>query len=180
MKRLITTCLLLLSLGIGAQNLEETDIDQAIGSINFDSSDEDNSSTNVISISETFEEAAKRNAIPYRSFEGLQGVEDGYYVIMGVFNEGKNLKRAVKKLKKKDFDAGAILNPENNLNYVYLQHFPFGLEAVDAVVSQFDGEYNDDVWILSVENSLPIQESSLNDTNGAASDSKPVSVNEVT
>ena len=102
MKRLITTCLILLSLGIGAQDLQETDIDQAIGSINFDSSNEDHNARAAISISETFEEAAKKNNIAYRSFEVLQGVEDGYYVIMGVFNEGENLKRAVKKLKKKD------------------------------------------------------------------------------
>ena len=54
MKRLITTCLILLSLGIGAQDLQETDIDQAIGSINFDSSNEDHNARAAISISETF------------------------------------------------------------------------------------------------------------------------------
>ncbi|MEP3208486.1 MAG: OmpA family protein [Maribacter sp.] len=178
MKQLITTCLLLLSLGIGAQNIQETAISQATGSIDFGSSEED--PAGVISISETFEEAAKKNDIPYRSFEGLQGVEDGYYAIIGVFNEGKNLKRAVKKLKKKGFDAGFILNPENNLNYVYLQHFPFGLEAVDAVASKFDGAYKDDIWILSLENSFPVQEASFSDQNNGNSDSKAVSVNEVT
>ena len=95
MKGLITTCLLFLSLGIATQNIQETDIDQATGSINFNTSDEDSGPIGIISISETFEEAAKRNAIPYRSFEGLQGAEDGYYAIMGVFNEGKNLKTAI-------------------------------------------------------------------------------------
>jgi len=178
MKRLITTCLLLLSLGIGAQNNQETDIDKNTGSINFNTSDEDSDAADLISISETFEEAAQRNNISYRSFDGLQGVEDGYYAIMGVFNEGKNLKRAVKKLKKKGFGAGSILNPENNLNYVYVQKYPFGLEAVDAVASEFGGKYKDDVWILSVENSVPpMQEPSADD---AISDSDAVSVNDVT
>ncbi len=178
MKRLLTTCLLLLSLGIGAQNIKETD--KTSSSNNFENSEEDPNTTNLISISETFEEAAKRNAISYRSFEGLQGVEDGYYAIIGVFNEGRNLKRAVKKLKKKGFNAGSIVNPENNLNYVYIQKFPFGLEAVDAVASQFDGEYKDDTWILSVENSLPAQEAQIEDINDEVSDSTPVSVNQVT
>ncbi|MFS4492745.1 OmpA family protein [Maribacter sp. 2308TA10-17] len=156
MKRLITTCLLLLSLGIGAQNIQETDIDQTTGSINFDTSEANTEATEFISISETFEEAAKKNNIPHRSFDGLDGVEDGYYAIMGVFSEGRNLKRSIKKLKKKGFNAGSILNPENNLNYVYLQHFPFGLEAVDACASSFDGEYKGDVWILSVENGTQV------------------------
>lgn len=182
MKRLITTCLLFLSLGIGAQNIQETDIAQTIVSPNLETSEEDTNVKDIISISETFEEAAKKNNIPYRSFEGLQGAQDGYYAIMGVFNEGKNLKRAIKKLKRKGFNAGSILNPENNLNYVYLQHFPFGLEAVDAVVGQFEGEYKDDVWILSVENSLPLplQEPSMDNSKEAISDSTPVSVNQVT
>jgi len=182
MKKRITACLLLLSLGIGAQNIQETDIDQSTGSIAFDTSTsaEGDDSNGIISISETFEEAAKRNNIPYRSFEGLQGVEDGYYVIMGVFNEGKNLKRAVKKLKKKRFDSGFILNPENNLNYVYLKYFPFGLEAVDAVANQFDGDYKDDVWILSVENSIAIQEPLVNNRNDTTVDPQSVSINEVT
>lgn len=156
MKQLITTCLILLSLSIVAQTIPETGLDQSTSSINFDTYDTNSSA--IISISETFEEAAKKNDIPYRSFEGLAGVEDGYYAIMGVFNEGRNLKKAIKKLKKKGFDAGSILNPDNNLNYVYLQRFPFGLEAVDAVVEQFEGKYKDDVWILSVENSDPLPE----------------------
>ncbi|TMM58966.1 cell envelope biogenesis protein OmpA [Maribacter algarum] len=179
MKRLLTTCLLLLSLWIGAQNIQETDIDQTIA---FDTSvsEEDTSSSDIVSISETFEEAAKRNNIPYRSFEGLEGVEDGYYAIMGVFNKGKNLKRAVKKLKKKGFNAASILNPENNLNYVYLQHFPFGLEAVDAVADQFEGKYKDDVWILNVENGGSIQETLVDKSKNVVADTKSVSVNEVT
>lgn len=182
MKQLITFCLLLLTLGIGAQNIQETDIDPTTGSTAFDTPtfEEENSSSDIVSISETFEEAAKRNNIPYRSFEGLKGVKDGYYAIMGVFNKGKNLKRAVKKLKKKGFDASSILNPENNLNYVYLQHFPFGLEAVDAVAGQFEGNYKDDVWILNVESSSPIQESLAEKNQDVTRDSRSVSVNDVT
>ena len=176
MKRLITTCLLLLSLGIGAQNIQETDIDQTSGSINFDTSEEDSGATEFISISETFEEAAKKNNIPHRSFDGLEGVEDGYYAIMGVFSEGRNLKRSIKKLKKKGFNAGSINNPENNLNYVYLQHFPFGLEAVDACASSFDGEYKGDVWILSVENSNPIVQTTK---ETMTSNDAPVSIDDV-
>lgn len=177
MKRLITTCLLLLSLAIGAQTIQETDIDQTTASLYFENSEQEPS---TIAISETFEEAAKRNDISYRSFDGIQGVENGYYAIMGVFNDGKNLKKTIKKLNKKGFASGSILNPENNLNYVYIQKFPFGLEAVDAVVSEFNGEYKEDVWILNVENSAPLKALTVNDTNEAISEVSPITVREVT
>jgi len=178
MKQLITTCFLLLSLGIGAQNIQETDIDPTNGSVSLDTSNKDTGVADIISISETFEEAAKRNNIAYRSFEGLEGVEEGYYAIMGVFSEGKNLKRAIKKLKKKGFNAGSILNPENGMNYVYLQKYPFGLEAIDAVAGQLEGRYKDDVWILNVENRSPMQ-SSIDNSSEAANNSKSVSIDDV-
>jgi len=179
MKQLLTTCLLFLSLGIGAQNFETSDVNQGISSVDFDSSDEDNDRAAIVTISETFEEAAKKNNIAYRTLEDFQGVKDGYYAIVGVFKEGKNLKRKIKKLNKKGFDSGFIENPENNTNYVYIQHFPFGLEAIDAVVNKFEGKYKDDVWILKIDNSYFTQSSDV-ENNGVDNDSNSLGVNEVT
>lgn len=153
MKKLLTSCLLFLSIGIGAQNIEEVDTALTTDSFEINNSQENADSEQIISISETFEEAAAKNNIPYRTFEGLEGVQNGYYVITGVFSEGRNLKKVIKKIKKKGFSAGSILNPDNNLNYVYLQHYPYGLEAIDACLDSFNGKYKDDVWILSIENS---------------------------
>ena len=153
MKKLLTSCLLLLSLFSGAQSIEDVDTPLTTDSFEIDNSQEYTASEQIISITETFEEAAAKNNIPYRTFEGLEGVQNGYYVITGVFSEGKNLKKIIKKLKKKGFSAGSILNPENNLNYVYLKHYPYGLEAIDACIDSFDGKYKDDVWILNIENS---------------------------
>lgn len=154
MKILFTSCFLLVSVVMTAQNNTTIGADQTKSERAIDAAEKKPAPIENISITEPFKEAAKKNNIPTRSFEGLEGVEDGYYAISGVFSKGRNLKRAIKKLKKKGFSAGSILNPENSLNYVYIQNYPFGLEAVDAVASQFDGTYKDDVWILSVENSL--------------------------
>jgi len=41
MKRLLTTCLLFLSLSLGAQNIEEADIDFTTGTVNLDTSEEE-------------------------------------------------------------------------------------------------------------------------------------------
>ncbi|MBC6997567.1 OmpA family protein [Cytophaga sp. FL35] len=110
-----------------------------------------------LSIGESFEEAAEKNGIAYRTFSELAGVENGYYIVSGVFSNDKNLAKSIKKLKKKGFEnAGAISNDSNGLHYLYLAYYPFGLEAVDACTSQLDGNYKQDVWILEVENSNEI------------------------
>ncbi|MDO6818154.1 OmpA family protein [Zobellia sp. 1_MG-2023] len=157
MKKLIAAFIFLLSYGSYAQDFENIDSEEIVTSnetenINFSPVDSE-----TFSITETFEEAADRNEIPHRTFSGLTGVENGYYIISGVFSNGKTLNKTLKKLHKKGFDsAGYILNPENELNYVYLAYYPFGLEAVDACASNLDDTYTNDKWILEIENSVAI------------------------
>lgn len=158
MKRLLTTCILFTSFYMGAQTTPQNTLSKDSGDITFNTTNENSNLTEIIPVNETFLEAANKNNVPFRTMNDLKGVLDGYYAIVGVFSEGKNLRKIIKKLKRKGFDAGSIANPENNLNYVHIQHFPFGLEAIDAYLSEFDGRYSEDVWILEVENSTPIQE----------------------
>lgn len=180
MKRLITTYFLLACMGAFAQSNTDMALDQT-------RSDVSSEPAKSITINDSFEEAAKKNKIPYRTFDNLEGAEDGYYIITGVFNKGKNLKKAIKKLKRKGFDANSIYNPDNKLNYVYIQTYPFGLEAVDACVNQFEGAYKGDVWVLNIENSSPAEsqepvlaEETTNKTSEFVIEDTPVAVNEVT
>ena len=161
MKRLITTYILLLCLSLSAQDFQDVSLKQS-NTVDANTSNYDSFDQPVFSINESFKEAADRNEIPHRTFGGLKSVENGYYIVSGVFSKDKNLKRTVKKLNRKGFeDAGFINNPENGLNYVYLAYYPFGLEAVDACASKFDGKYSDDMWILEIENSITIGGQSL-------------------
>ncbi len=158
MKRLITTYILLASIFLVAQTAPENGISNTAGEITLNTSNENSDLTEIIPVNESFLEAANKNNVPFRTMNNLEGIADGYYAIVGVFSEGKNLKKILKKLKRKGFDAGSIANPQNNLNYVHIQYFPFGLEAIDSYLSEFDGRYTEDVWILEVENSTPLQE----------------------
>jgi outer membrane protein OmpA-like peptidoglycan-associated protein len=158
MKRLITTYIIFASLFLGAQTAPENGISDTAVGIALNTSNENSELTEIIPVNETFLEAANKNDVPFRTMNNLDGVKDGYYAIVGVFSEGKNIKKITKKLKRKGFDAASISNPQNSLNYVYIQYFPFGLEAIDAYLSEFDGKYLEDVWILEVENSSPLQE----------------------
>ena len=148
MKKLITAYLFLAGLGLAAQTTSATSLVLASNTENIQVT----SDTDPISISETFEEAADRNDIPHRKLTNLTGVEEGYYIITGVFSHGKNLKRAIRKLKKIYTSPGFINNPENNLNYVYAQYHPFGLEAIEACMSTVEAK-SKDRWILEVEGS---------------------------
>lgn len=160
MKRLLSTYILLASLFVGAQTTPQNSISGTGGAITFSTTNENSDLTEIIPVTETFLEAANKNDVAFRTMNNLEGVADGYYAIVGVFSEGKNLKKVIKKLKRKGFEANSIANSENGLNYVYIQYFPFGLEAIDAYLSQFDGRYTDDVWILEVEDSVPMDKAS--------------------
>ncbi|WP_225901798.1 OmpA family protein [Zobellia barbeyronii] len=157
MKKLITAFIFLLSYGSFAQDFENMDSEEIVNTTETEPVSFTPVVAETFSINETFEEAADRHEIPHRTFSGLSGTENGYYIISGVFSKEKTLNKTLKKLRKKGFDsAGYIVNPENDLNYVYLAYYPFGLEAVDAWASNLDDTYTDDKWILEIENSVAI------------------------
>ncbi|MGB6153768.1 MAG: OmpA family protein, partial [Pricia sp.] len=157
MRKLIPSLFIFLSLSAFAQDLQELSIDETPATASNETKSRTSYTAPPVSINTSFEEAAETNAIPFRTFSGLENVENGYYIISGVFSKGKNSEKTVKKLIRKGFkEAGYVTNPENDLNYVYLAYYPFGLEAVDACISKLDGSYTDQVWILEVENSMTI------------------------
>ncbi|SDD72510.1 WD40-like Beta Propeller Repeat [Pricia antarctica] len=162
MKKLLPLLILLLGSSLFAQDLNDLGIDESRTTASNDTNNPTLYADPVVSINKTFEEAADSQNIPYRTFSGLESVENGYYIISGVFGKRKNLNKMVKRLKRKGFaESGYITNPENGLNYVYLTYYPFGLEAVDACVSKLEDTYTDTIWILEIENSMTIGGSSL-------------------
>ena len=96
-----------------------------------------------------FEEAAKQAGIPQRKLTTLDKVADGYYIIAGVFGKSRNAKKAVRKFKKMGFGSGYIHNPENNMNYLYLEQHTDWKTALEACGSNLNNRYKDDVWILN-------------------------------
>ncbi len=189
MRKLIIAYIFLFSFGMGAQSYQDIDMNEARNTASNDIKPYKTVPEPGVLISETFEEAADRNHIPHRTFSGLEGVENGYYIVSGVFSKERNLKRTLRRLKRKGFEeAGYLINPKNGLNYTYLTYFPFGLEAVDACGSKLNGAYTDDIWILEIVNSVTIGGSSLavlevdkngainvRDTNGEETDTESLS-----
>lgn len=83
----------------------------------------------------------------------LIGVKTGYYVIANVYKNKRYLGAFMESLKEKGLDAKQFYNKENGLYYVYLADFNFKEDAKMAFVSNLDGKYRDEKWIMQVDNS---------------------------
>lgn len=104
----------------------------------------------------TFEEAAAMYAIPQKTFTHIEDAQNGYYAVVGIFRESKNLNSLVRRLNKKGFDSGYLQNPENQHYYVYLNNYDTWSEAFESCVSKFDNRYQDDVWVLQITDPVPV------------------------
>lgn len=82
------------------------------------------------------------------------GVESGYYVIANVYKNKKYLDAFMHSLNEKGLDAKQFYNKENGLHYVYLADFNFKEDAETAFVSNLNGKYRDEKWIMQVDNSM--------------------------
>tara|TARA_R110002012_G_scaffold318227_1_gene536140 strand:- start:80081 stop:81796 length:1716 start_codon:yes stop_codon:yes gene_type:complete len=80
------------------------------------------------------------------------GVKSGYYVIANVYKTEKYLNAFIKKLHEKGLNAKQFYNKENGLYYVYLADFDIKQDAETAYVSNLNGKYNDEKWIMQVDN----------------------------
>ncbi len=83
----------------------------------------------------------------------MVGVKSGYYVIANVYKNKKYLIAFMESLKKKGLNAKEFYNKENGLHYVYLADYDYKEEAKTAFVSNLNGKYNDEKWIMQVDRS---------------------------
>lgn len=80
------------------------------------------------------------------------GVKKGYYVIANVYKNKKYLGAFINTLKEQGLNAKQFYNKENGLYYVYLADFDIKKDAEMAFVSNLDGKYRDEKWIMQVDN----------------------------
>lgn len=84
--------------------------------------------------------------------EDIIGVKSGYYVIVNVYKNVHYMKAFMKSLNDKGLDAKKFYNKDNGLYYVYLADYNYKQEAETAFVSNLNGKYRDDKWIMQVDN----------------------------
>ncbi len=82
----------------------------------------------------------------------VDGVADGFYLVVNVFAEKQNLNRFLISLAKKKFQPKYFYDSGRKFYYVYLKKYESEDKAEEARVSKFGGRYNDDSWVLGVIN----------------------------
>ncbi|HDZ15715.1 hypothetical protein LCGC14_0551730 [marine sediment metagenome] len=99
-----------------------------------------------------FAATAKRSSVKGRKFRNLEGTKDGYYVVANVYKGGKYMEKFINEMANQGFNPDYIDNPENGLKYVYLERYDTWQEALDAHKSGMNGAYNNNLWIMNVDN----------------------------
>lgn len=113
-------------------------------------------STNEQTNSEEFEKAAESYKILQKTFDNIEDVENGYYVIAGIFSKSKNLKSQVRKFNRKGFNSGYFKNPDNDLYYLYLNQYESWQKALNDCNTKFNNRYDKEIWVLKMANSTPV------------------------
>ncbi len=80
------------------------------------------------------------------------GVESGYYLIVNVYKNKRYLNAFIDSLNEQGLNAKQFYNKENGLYYVYLADFKMKTEAETAIVSNLNGKYQEEKWIMQVYN----------------------------
>ncbi len=112
---------------------------------------------------DTFLRVADANDIPQRTFSNIKNATDGYYAISMVLSSDKNIKRAIKKHKRKGFEPGYIYVQDKGLYYFYIKSYTNWKPAIDDISSKFENTFQDNVWILKINDSEPNEEFVVND-----------------
>ena len=91
----------------------------------------------------------------------IVGAKSGYYVIANVYKNKKYLNAFMNNLKEKGLNAKKFYNKDNGLHYVYLADYNYKGDAQTAYVSNLDGKYQDEKWIMEVANNSTIVHNSF-------------------
>ncbi|WP_149275662.1 PorP/SprF family type IX secretion system membrane protein [Pareuzebyella sediminis] len=115
-------------------------------------------SAGIASVDNEEERAKRLEKLPIKVLNqsDIVGVKSGYYVIANVFKTKKYLDAFMTSLEKQGLKAKQFFNKENGLHYVYLADFNYKEDAKTAYVSNLNGRYRDEKWIMQVDDTSAI------------------------
>ncbi len=91
------------------------------------------------------------NTLTTISYERMEGLKKGYYVVANVFSKPKNAINFKAKLIVENIGAPQIFrNPINNFDYVYIAKFDNEQDALAAYQTFKNGVYTNPIWIKAI------------------------------
>jgi len=85
------------------------------------------------------------------SYVGGHDIKNGYYLVTNIFKRKSYADKGIKVLKKKGLKPKSFLNPKDMNTYVYLERYNSLEEAKKMLLSDFDGGYEGDMYILKIQ-----------------------------
>jgi len=112
----------------------------------------ENASKKAKSAHTDFKEVIKKDKIKYSGTKHIEGTESGYYLVANVYSKTLYFNKFLKSLNDKGFEVKYFINDANNWKYVYLRRFKTWQEAVASYKSKLNGSYQNDLWIMKIDN----------------------------
>ena len=97
--------------------------------------------------------------------ENIVDQSSNYYIIANVFSVPVLAQNFINELKAKGIEANYFVNPLNDFRYVYLSKLHSEDEALTAYMSKVNETYKDKIWILSVNNDVKNNNSTITDND---------------
>jgi hypothetical protein len=82
----------------------------------------------------------------------IANIKSGYFVVANVYSDSYFATKFMADLKKQGIKADSFINPDNNLQYVYISKTDNQQVAVDTQMANDGLAYAGETWILSVNN----------------------------
>jgi type IX secretion system PorP/SprF family membrane protein len=82
----------------------------------------------------------------------IDGVEEGFYLVVNVFSKKYNFNRFLLELAKKGLNPKYFFDSERQYYYVYLEKYVTEDEAENVRLDNYNGKYTDELWVLGVQN----------------------------
>ncbi|MGB5170543.1 MAG: OmpA family protein [Eudoraea sp.] len=95
---------------------------------------------------------AKAKKIPARVIKDLIPIDNGFYLIAGVFGDLDNAHTSINNFKSKGLKPRLFRHPISKLNYVYLSKYTDQDNAFINYQNKLNGQYNGKLWILQIQN----------------------------
>lgn len=100
-----------------------------------------------------YQDMTKKEAVLLENLSSTENntVEKGYYLISNIFRHKNYFDKGIKRLEEQGLQPKSFLNPKDTYHYVYLEKYDSLKEAKAMLNSDFNNQYDGDLYILKIE-----------------------------
>ncbi len=99
------------------------------------------------------QDSTKKEDVLTETLSSIEGhdIKNGYYLVSNIFKRKNYFEKGFAKLKKEGLNPKYFRNPNDKYIYVYLERYDTLEEAKKMLISDMDGQYKGDLYILKIQ-----------------------------